>query len=204
MRLSIRTLALGAVLSAAAVTQAGWVQWTSGSGGNDHWYRVELIASSDKSWSQARIEAQSWASGSDLATITSAAENAFVFSLASSLTYWGNDAASNSQGPYLGGFQPAGSSEPSGGWQWVTGEAWSYTNWASGEPNNYGGTENVLQMFGHGLNNPQPTWNDVTDGPGGPQKSYVAEMASAPVPEPFTMALGASAVALALRRRRRA
>jgi hypothetical protein len=31
---------------------------------------------------------------------------------------------------WLGGFQPEGSSEPNGDWQWVTGETWSYTNWS--------------------------------------------------------------------------
>jgi len=26
--------------------------------------------------------------------------------------------------------------EPDGGWQWITGEPWVYTNWDIGEPNN--------------------------------------------------------------------
>lgn len=27
--------------------------------------------------------------------------------------------------------------EPGGGWRWVTGEPWLFTNWGAGEPNNY-------------------------------------------------------------------
>ena len=40
-----------------------------------------------------------------------------------------------------------------GNWQWITGEAWSYTNWNAGEPN--GGTgENCIEY----QDNEQ--WND--------------------------------------------
>ena len=53
-------------------------------------------------------------------------------------------------GPWLGGFQPAGSVEPGGGWEWLNNEGGfgvedmgAYTNWhppnsngAVGEPNN--------------------------------------------------------------------
>ncbi|MCO5297797.1 MAG: hypothetical protein M9921_13165 [Fimbriimonadaceae bacterium] len=176
------------------------MQWSSGSGGNDHWYQVALITGDDSSWSAARAQAQALGSGSDLATLTSAAENSFVFDLANHAEFWAIDAAGAHQGPYLGGFQTPGSNEPDGGWEWVTGEAWSYTNWSPGEPNNFGGQENVLQLYG--LHGREAVWNDVGDGDGGPQLSYVAEMASAPVPEPATMGLVACALALARSRRR--
>ncbi|MCO5297795.1 MAG: PEP-CTERM sorting domain-containing protein [Fimbriimonadaceae bacterium] len=198
MKRPLKSMALAGVMAAAAMSQAGWVQWSSGVGGNDHWYQVVLIAGNDNSWSEARTQAQGLAAGSDLATLTSAAENDFVFNLANNLVYWGNDAAGNSQGPYLGGYEIT-----EGNWAWVTGETWSYTNWAGGEPNNSGGSENWLQFFGHGLNNPYGTWNDISNGIGGPQKSYVAETALAPVPEPATLALAASALVLARRRRKR-
>jgi hypothetical protein len=38
----------------------------------------------------------------------------------------------------LGGYQDRMSaeySEPAGGWRWITGEPWNFTNWGSGEPN---------------------------------------------------------------------
>ena len=48
-----------------------------------------------------------------------------------------------------------------GVWKWVTGEAWSYTKWASGEPNNSDGSDGVEHylLMGH---QSIGTWNDVT------------------------------------------
>ncbi|MBI5439828.1 MAG: PEP-CTERM sorting domain-containing protein [Deltaproteobacteria bacterium] len=86
----------------------------------------------------------------------------------------------NMCGPWLGGYQPAGSSEPSGGWTWVTGESWNYSHWSGGEPNNWGGGENYLQLF-NGVN-----WND--NGPW-QEPGYIVEWDRNPVPEPGTMVL---------------
>jgi hypothetical protein len=96
-------------------------------------------------WTGAKTAAE--ALGGHLATITSAAENAFVFGL--------GEATGGGFYYALGGFQPPGSPEPAGNWQWVTGEPFSYTNWVSGEPNNSGG-ENAL-MFVNSL----AQWNDI-------------------------------------------
>ena len=86
-----------------------------------------------------------------LVTITSAAENDFVRQMlvyATNQTYW------------VGGFQPSGSPEPAGGWQWVTGEPWDYTNWnPPREPNNTFGIENVVMMYGSGA--AAGYWNDA-------------------------------------------
>lgn len=89
-----------------------------------------------------------------LATITSAAEQAFIVA--------NLGGASGVRGCWLGGFQPTGSTEPAGGWRWITGEAWSYTNWDSNEPNNAsgfgGGTfEDALQFK---QSNSFDRWND--------------------------------------------
>src|SRR5262249_27254398 len=49
---------------------------------------------------------------------------------------------------WIGGYQDRGApdySEPAGGWRWVTGGKWDYTNWNGGEPNNYAGGEDFLQ-----------------------------------------------------------
>jgi hypothetical protein len=49
-------------------------------------------------------------------------------------------------------------SEPSNGWNWVTGEPVTFFNWASGEPNDNsanGGSEDYAEMFGTGV------WNDA-------------------------------------------
>uniref|UniRef100_UPI004056D077 lectin-like protein n=1 Tax=Candidatus Electronema sp. TaxID=2698783 RepID=UPI004056D077 len=42
-------------------------------------------------------------------------------------------------------------------WKWVTGEPWSYSNWAYGEPNNYIVPESYLMML------TSEDWNDAPD-----------------------------------------
>jgi dienelactone hydrolase len=111
-------------------------------------------------WDDARRRAEAMTHSGmrgHLATITSSAENDLIVS------NFGR--AANS--PYcfwLGGFQPPGSPEPAGNWQWVTGEPWDYANWAEGEPNNecwgeYGGYwgegESAIQLYGR-----PGQWND--------------------------------------------
>jgi len=89
-----------------------------------------------------------------LATITSQAEQDFIRTLLID---------NNAQGflyHYLGGFQDPGVTNPSAGWQWVTGETWSYTSWEGGEPNDFYGvaSEQILAIrFNQGGWN----WNDV-------------------------------------------
>ena len=112
---------------------------------NGHYYKA---ISGAINWFIAKDAAESSTfrdSKGHLATITSQEEE-FIksnFPQALSGKYW------------LGGFQPPGSSEPDGDWQWVTGESFTYTNWAPGEPNNQGG-EDGLQ-----LKNTAGQWNDV-------------------------------------------
>ena len=66
-------------------TQLSVVQWTTASGGNGHYYELVLPAdpSENYSWTQANAAASSMTdNGSQgyLATVTSAAENAFLAS----------------------------------------------------------------------------------------------------------------------------
>ncbi len=89
--------------------------WDVASGGNGHTYRV-VATSTVISWDAANAAAIG--AGGYLATITSAAENAFVFSLIDEPTYWNQ--AGNGHGPWIGGYQLRGASEPDGGWSWVT------------------------------------------------------------------------------------
>lgn len=78
-------ISLGVLL--AATSQAAWTQWS----GNGHYYDVFQITGSDYSWSAARAQAAGLSgpggSGVTLATLTSAAENAFVFGLVDNSTY---------------------------------------------------------------------------------------------------------------------
>jgi hypothetical protein len=92
-----------------------------------------------------------------LATITSWGENDFItiHVMRKVETAW------------VGGFQPSPSPEPSGNWQWITGEAWSYTNWGPGLPDNDltfdGIDENALQVFSADYwdVNLRQKWNDL-------------------------------------------
>lgn len=168
------------VLSISIMTaKAGYaapVQWS----GNGHWYEaVHVEAGID--WFAAKSAAE--AKGGYLATATSAEENTFLFNLISNASFWFNYTDA-SLGPWLGAFQTSDQNGAGGNWQWLTGEAWSYTNWASGEPNNYNpglpGNADYLEFLGRGHNNPAPTWNDCHAVL--PIRGYIIEYDVVPVP----------------------
>jgi hypothetical protein len=127
------------------------VEWPVAEGGNGHFYEV-VSAPAGISWSNASLAATN--RGGYLATITSAEENAFVFNLAAQdATVW-----YSGYGPWLGGIQPAGSAEPSGGWRWITGEPFIYKNWTPGQPNN---NQNEDRIHFGGQADRSSTWNDI-------------------------------------------
>ncbi len=143
---------------------------------NGHYY--QFIAGS-LNWSQANSAAQArqfMGNQGYLATITGASENTFIKN-----NFGSNFPGSFSVAPvWFGAIQPPGSPEPGGGWGWVTGEAWTYTNWGPGEPNNntVAGPENVMEVRNDGL------WNDTAQTRTG--SGYVVEFGPAyePVPPP--------------------
>lgn len=128
--------------------------------GNGHGYIV-VTHDGGIGWDVAKQEAI--AIGGHLATIGSAAENQFVSAMAN--TY--DRAWDMSGGPYLGGSQSVGAVEPDGGWSWVTGEPWTYSDWSSGEPSG-GFQEDFLQIYVRFSTN----WNDI---PSGASNSFVVE-----------------------------
>ena len=111
--------------------------WDPADGGNGHWYAyVEF-----EKGCLEETSAQAQALGGHLATITSQDENDFVDSLVpgTALT-----------GVRLGGFQAPGNMDPSAGWNWVTGESWSYTDWSTGglpQPDDIKGDESWLRLL---------------------------------------------------------
>jgi hypothetical protein len=206
---STRTLpafALVLLLSASSAVAAP-IQWVAGNG---HWYEV-ILAPGGITWDAAKLDAEN--RGGYLATLTSAAESTFAFDLTDSSSYWVYETGTSGAylGPWLGGFQPAGSSEPGGDWTWLNSDGLfsaTYVNWLGGEPTNgvgspHGLPENVIQFFNY--NTRAATWNDYPASLANPI-AYVVEYDAMPtaVPEPATLLLvGAGAAATAFRKRRR-
>ena len=92
-------------------------------------------------WPDARAKANNL--GGDLLVIHNAVEQAHFASILPSSSW-------------LGLYQDVNDpnySEPAGGWKWVDGTPATYTNWASGEPNDTGGEE-----YGHFTGSHE--WND--------------------------------------------
>lgn len=182
------TVGIGALLHSTTVA-AVQVQWS----GNGHYYEAIAVPGGVNpdgtywggiSWVAARDAAI--ARGGHLATINSAEESAFVYSLVTPDMWVVEKATGAGIGPWLGLYQPAGSSEPGGNWQWVTGEPLTYTNWGNCLDNGYLGplspgedrSEEALHLYSYST-----TWNDYPDW--APTLGYVVES----VPEPSTIVI---------------
>jgi hypothetical protein len=210
---AITGMFLAVCLCGVAGANAAPVQWAVSAGGNGHWYEaisaerpvsvngsqvvdgsLVVAYTGGVTWTAARDAAT--AKGGWIADIQSAAENDFVFSLVTSALWYPELGYGVGIGPWLGGFQPAGSPEPAGNWQWISGGLFTdanglptqYTNWYPFQPRNHyqiettSPTEDALHFYDH-----SPYWQDypswtVTNG-------YIVEYASSPsdVPEPSTL-----------------
>ena len=174
--------------------------------GGTHYYEVVLVESMNISWVQAAILAES--EGGYLASLTSPEENAFVFNLVNDDAYFWqfpDDYTPDSHyrikiGPFLGGVRVSDTEDSLDDWQWLSGEAWEFSNWAQNlddgitdrdprdntQPNG-AGRQNVMG-FGE-LNVPVPTWGDYWDTvaqygergmPSGYNRGFVIEYDTAP------------------------
>lgn len=115
---------------------------------NGHYYQVY---DNSMTWTEAKEYCEKL--GGHLVTITTADEQSFVESIIKNGTkscYW------------LGGTDE----EAEGNWKWITGEAFSYTHWRKGQPDNYN-TENYLMMYKDSnqfnAGNAFGYWNDLKD-----------------------------------------
>jgi hypothetical protein len=181
----------GAILVVFALTtrsaiSATWVTWDVSNGGNGHSY-LAVPGFAGLTWNVANQLAQ--AQGGYLATINSSAENDFLFGLVSDPAFF---TAYNGSGPALGGYNAGTPSSPN--WSWVTGEPWTFSNWAPGTPDyaDFGpGPEDRLEFFSYIGSTPANTWNDLhhDDGNIG---GYIVEV----VPEPQTLALLAAGLGI--------
>lgn len=164
-----------AFLSVSITMAASSGTWTFESGGNGHFYEV-ITCPNYISWSEARdLAAQR---GGHLATITSTAENTFITTL-----------LPNNYFNWIGGIQH-GTGGRTDDWGWLSGEAWIYTNWSTGNPN-YPGYENWMQIYGYQAEQPG-TWNNAADvtAPWSFCYSYVVEHEGQPTPRIFGVCIG--------------
>jgi hypothetical protein len=190
MRTFIMT-ALAGICFWGSTAGATPVQWSTSSGGNGHYY--DFVLAPNILWTDANATAQSLVVDGVhgyLATLTSAAENNFLFSTFSAQ-------AGPLQEGWLGGYQDTSApdySEPSGGWRWVTGEPWSFTAWANAEPDNIGGNQNYLRGGS--------TWDDMANNPTNESVQFVSGyFVEYPVPEPASCAMLIGSLVLVRRRR---
>jgi hypothetical protein len=161
----IRAMAVGVTIILMQSAIAGEVfakpvQWKKSEGGNNHFYEAVLVPDGID-WVEAHLAVTARGCGWHLATITSQAEDEFVFGLIANKDEFFVPDYEPVHGPWLGGFQRNSTEEPDGQWRWVTSEAFEYTNWGAGEPNN-SDSEDFLhyKRVNFGLGD-QPAWNDV-------------------------------------------
>ncbi|MEN9642071.1 MAG: hypothetical protein RIR77_1260 [Planctomycetota bacterium] len=125
------------------------VQWRVEDGGNGHWYR---FVPNPVTWAIAR--AQVAAAGGYLVTVNSPPEGDFLRTLGVGTAWIG--LLQNPASPTF--------SEPTGGWEWISGETLDYTNWRvntngqPNEPNNIDGTPMDVAVMDAPA---RTTWNDV-------------------------------------------
>lgn len=182
-------LVAGLMLSTPAIAVP--VQWSA----NDHYYEY-VTRPGGYTWTEAEADARGRTYNGlkgHLVTITSAEEEAFLYANITGDLLYGD--------PWIGAFREAGS-DPTTGWQWVTGETWSYTNWRSGEPNNKLPSDSELYVHylstGIGGDNQSSGWNDIANSN---VRGYLIEYEA--VPEPAALGLlGLGLLGLAGRRRK--
>jgi hypothetical protein len=150
---------------------------------DDHRYLV-VLHEGGLGWNDANAAApREFGPSAHLAAVTSEAENDFIGELLAdpaSAPVW--HFTNNAIGPYFGAIQNDGDPKgdpfgPDQAWEWITGEAWQYTNWAQGEPNN--GDGGPGEDFLHYLALGEPTgktWNDINENFNGLVNGYVVEV----------------------------
>ncbi len=107
---------------------------------NGHYYKAYDIS---KSWSDAKSYCEKI--GGHLVTITSDDEQSFMIEITNS---------SSKRNMWIGAYPK------NGNMIWITNEEFSYTNWASGEPNNVFNMQNAVMMYTKNASFPSGTWND--------------------------------------------
>ena len=187
--------------------------WDPESGGNGHYYAFVPTGDTPPTWAAARDLAAGSNLGAGsrghLATVIDEAENAFIVDQVLPLGFTEKNQV------WLGGSQAdtaVKSLPPDVGWRWISPEAWNYSNWTAGEPNDenvdHTGDERYLTMWVHfyvatsssTAIDLRGTWNDenLESQPQGPIVGFIVEYEA--VPEPAGALLALLGVALLARR----
>ncbi len=149
-------------LTSPAVAQSA-VEWRVADGGNGHWYQ-RVTMPSEITWTSANAAAVS--QSGYLVSINSAAEQSWVFqTLVNGQPHCQIASWAGKRGIWLGLFQnhqASSYSEPSGGWEWSSGEPVSYTNWNEAEPNNVDFPADFAGMYAEYSG----TWDDTPNDTG--------------------------------------
>jgi len=178
--MKLRTLAFAALAVFGAAAQAATATGpTISFNGHDY----TLLTTDD--W--APSEAYAISQGGHLVSIDDAAENTFILGTFRSV------------GSIWLGLERVGTGNNLADFAWTDGSASTFRNWAGGEPNNYGGNENVVHMYSNG------TWNDLPGSGSGYDGAKYGVMEVTAVPEPETYALmlaGLASMAFVARRRK--
>lgn len=129
-------------------------KWEASSGGNDHTYALVAYLTI---WDSSNVYASDLVyNGREgyLATISSQAEDNFILN---NVIIEPTDQNTALEQFYIGGIDIEGT------WSWVTGEPFTFINWAPGEPNNVG-IETVIAFWGFKPSEPgfpSGKWNNT-------------------------------------------
>jgi hypothetical protein len=143
------------------------VEWQISDGGNGHLYEAVLIGV-NFAWEDAQDVATARGDNWQLATVTTEAENEFVKGLFGNKPEFfhccsGPQVAS---GPWLGA---TSSTNASTDWQWVTGEAFEFSQWGPAEPFGNGNRISYATFAGF------LAWNDISSDNALSPQSYILE-----------------------------
>jgi hypothetical protein len=162
---------LNTVLFVVSTTLAGQRSSFEHSDGTTHWF--EPIATPlGITWTNANRAAAK--AGGYLATIASKDENDAVFKAIDDAKFW-STTSTRADGPWIGGLQFSGSTEPAGGWVWGEIELTTYRNWSAGKPDNQSGADRMH----YGGKTIGSTWADSVSS--AKMRGYVIEYSNATV-----------------------